>query len=463
MQNIKENGGVNELEDYADALLESSGSVVDPIVNLSFLQGIGNIFTAWSSSEKAQDKIMGALSTAVFDYANQLVPTIFGKANKVIDPTVRDTSTTATGVKGQAIRTGKQILNKIWSRKLPAKSDKWGKTMTRNDSALVKGSTKILGDNELGRGVGRLLDQISPTQITMTKDLDKSERELLKIEQTTGEKVLPTQKSVDKKYKINGTDYKLTDEEYNKSKVTFGRESKEMFDALTSASGYDKLASTKEGKEYLAEVASKIYLYSKHKIKEEYSKEHGLTYEPTNNQGKDMYNTITAIEKAGGKAKDYFDYMINTKDKDTVGKIDYLQKMGVSQKVKDAIYQNDTATYSYVSNGDDDNYNTIQTINRGKVNSSYLEYKKLSKEKYFSDTDSETGEGYRGRKRERVEKFLKGSDLTNLERSYIYVQEGYAKYLTDTERENLIKALENNKSKIDETTYSSMMKKLKQK
>ena len=466
MQKFKNDSDLDLGERLVNANIAGVASVADPIVELSFLQGISNLFSAASYNQEGMDKIMAVASTAGFDYLSQFFMTAGGKMSKVLDPTVRDTSTTKTGVVGQWERTKKQIINKTWSSALPAKTDKWGRALSRDDTPVAQGIANLLGGGEAAKGVGRAIDQMLPTNVTSVKDLDKTERKLLELQQDTGEKILPTQKSVDKTITIDKEDHRLTDEEYVKAKGIFGRESKKMLDALMSANGYDKLTKEEGGEDYLADIASKIYLYSKQVIKEDYCKEHDLEFTPTKNEAKEMYNSITAIEKAGGTAKDYFDYLIGTRQMKTKEKLQFLNNMNVNQGVKNAIYGGDTSQYRFMSESEDENYDTLQILNGGKDKKGYLEYKQKKLEGYFTNkNDDPNGKDVENQKRTRLKKTLNNSDLSDIEKLYIFAKEGYAVSkdgggMNANERMKLYKALEGKKDNIGDESFESMLKDL---
>ncbi len=323
---------------------------------------------------------------------------------------------------------------------LPAKKDVWGNDVKRNDSIT-----------------GRLLENfVSPA--TIKKNIEtRTDKELKDLFESTDEKVLPTQKSLDKTLTINKEKYRISSEEYNKSKEIFGKTSYDLISTFMDSEGYKNM--TDEEK---ANMINTIYSYAKEEIKADYAKNHNINFvsNTSKNEVKDMYNTINAIKKAGGEAEDYINYLSGVKDlKDKNDRINYLQNMNISQKSKDAIYQNDLSTYTYISSGEDYHYNTLQTINNGKVSSDYLDY---LQQEFKADKDKK-GNSISGSRQKKVSEYLQNSNLTNIEMYYIYAKEGYActkngNGLTQKQRNTLRKALENNKLNLDQETYESMIK-----
>ena len=175
-----------------------------------------------------------------------------------------------------------------------------------------------------------------------------------------------------------------------------------------------------------------------------------------------MYNTLTAIEKAGGNAKDYLKYVVDTYNMESDSeKLKYLNSHYIP-KVRNAIYENDTGKYTYVSKVEDEKYKALKAIQKGDVSEGYTLYVQKSKEGAFKGENGATG-WKAGSKRNKLYDFLtdKSNGLTNIERYYIATYEEQAKYLlTQKERTKLRKYLKENRIKIGEETYNSMINKL---
>lgn len=340
---------------------------------------------------------------------------------------------------------------------LPAKKDVWGNDIERNSTGQLLSDITGTENNEVVNVTGRLLDNfLNPA--TIKKSIEtRTDEELKDLFGSTGEKVLPTQKTLDKTIKINKQDYKLTSEEYNKSKEVFGKTAKELIDTFINSNGYKTMNNDEK-----AEMINKIYSYAKEEIKSNYAKEHNIEFTSNSTTVKDMFNTINAIKKAGGKAEDYINYLSGVKDiKEKTDRIKYLNNMNISQGSKDAIYQNDLSTYTFTKSGEDNHYNTLQKLNGGKVSSDYMNY--LQQE--FKADKNKKGNTISGSRAKKVREWLKNSNLSNIEMYYIYAKEGYActkdgTGLNKTQRDKLRKALENNKLNLDQETYESMIKKL---
>ena len=117
--------------------------------------------------------------------------------------------------------------------------------------------------------------------------------------------------------------------------------------------------------------------------------------------------------------------------------------------------------YSATTGSDDKTYQTLEVFGDGVVSDSYWDYKLKSQDDYFTNKDKDTGKTYENRKKNRLMNFLAESDMTEVEKNYIKVKEGYVKSLTSAQKRELREMLEDNMDAIDASTYESMMKKLK--
>ena len=164
------------------------------------------------------------------------------------------------------------------------------------------------------------------------------------------------------------------------------------------------------------------------------------------------YNKLPQAEKKKYK-EEHNDKQMPEKEQNKL-----LESQNYSAKEKQLLYAATTGS-------NDDTYNAIKELNGGKVSNDYINYIKKSQEGYFTNTDEKTGKNVDGQKQQRVRDFLQNSDLSDIEKYYIYAKAGYACVkrgggLTSKQRQKLRDALNNNKLNIDEETYNSMIKTL---
>ena len=231
-----------------NSLMTSSAKALEPMTEMSMLQGLTSAITSY---EQGSSKLFDLGASAVSSYLGQFVPTALGQVAKTIDDKERDTSSTEKGVAKKVDQFAKQQLAKIpiASKLLPVRKDVWGNEKTRDSNPLVRAY-------EVG---------LAPYNRKKVVE-DYTEKELLKVFEDTGEKsVLPGIPNKD--ITINKQKYRLTSEEYNKAKETFGKTSKSMLDSLVKTNEYKQLSH-----EQKASAIDNIYSYAKEKIKVDYAK-----------------------------------------------------------------------------------------------------------------------------------------------------------------------------------------------
>jgi hypothetical protein len=126
MQDAKKSG---------DMFTKAIGSVVHNLTSKTYLQGLADASTMLSRPQEAAGKYFGDVFKAL------VTPNIVAKAAQAIDPTVRDTTPSETGVVGAA---QKWLVNPIAARipgvstMLPAKMSGIGEEITRPGNAITR-------------------------------------------------------------------------------------------------------------------------------------------------------------------------------------------------------------------------------------------------------------------------------------------------------------------------------------
>lgn len=347
------------------------------------------------------------------------------------------------------------MLNKVVKGRedLPSKVSGYGDISEQNglESLLVD-----LGvpENEALGYVSRAIENfILPTNIKEIKT-DTTTDELLRLHRETDAKnILKTSGNAPTEFSFNKTPYKLKGKDGARAKEVYGKSIKENLDALFNSKAYKNI----EDDEVKAEMVNDIYEAARESVKADYLKRHGLPFNSTS----DIYNTLEAVKKAGGNKDDYYDYLTKTVDKTTAEKITYLNNMKLPDKVKKVIYENDAATYESHSSGTDEHYLALKAMTNNRVSGDYLNYIEKSKNDYFHSDKDENGKYIKGQgKKDKVREFVNNSNMSNIEKYYIYVKEDYASSLSRAQRDELKEYLDRNKNNIDEKTYNSMIKKI---
>lgn len=319
-----------------NALMTSVSQALEPMTEMSMLQGLTNAISSYESGSNMFTDLGASMAQS---YLGQYIPTALGQVTKTIDPNIRDTSSTAKGFEKKAEQFINQTKAKIpgLSYTLPTKTDIWGNERIREGNIIER----------------YFNNAIAPYNKEKIKT-DKVSDELLRVYNETGEaSVLPT--TVNKDVTINKEKYTMTNEELAKYKKQYGQQTYKLLNELTSSSAYKNL--TNEQKQ---DAIDNLYKYVKEQVKIDYAKEHKLSYEEST-----LSNVVNKLKDSD--KDDYFEYIAKTKDiSKEADKMKLLTDSNYSKDVKKTIYEN-----SYGS--DDTTYNLIK--NTGIDIDAYLKYK----------------------------------------------------------------------------------------
>lgn len=94
-----------------NSVVSASQQVLEPLLEMSFLQGLNNNLESLRYSEKPY--IYGIAEQALSSYATQGIPTLVGQVARSIDPVRRSTYSGTTGIESDIGYTANKIRNKI--------------------------------------------------------------------------------------------------------------------------------------------------------------------------------------------------------------------------------------------------------------------------------------------------------------------------------------------------------------
>lgn len=410
-----ENSTYNQAIKSATNILDSFTNAMNPMTEMSMLSGVTS---ALKSYDQGSSQILASLGTnAVKSYVNQFVPTAVGQIARTTDEYERNTTSTKTGVLPKAIDTTKnQIMNKIpgLRQMLPIKTDIWGNQVKQSDNVIQRGL-----ENSVFPWTRR---EVSTSKV---------DNELTRLYDETGESsILPD--TLSKKLTINGQDYRLTNEEYNKYKTSYGKTSYNLLNDLVSSSEYKNMSSSQK-----QTSIESIYDYAKEKNKIDYANNVNETIETSTN-----YNILEELKKSGGSQTQYLNYLSKTKEiqgeKANQKKNQLLLNADYSSKTKSIIYQNTTGK-------EDSLYNILSN---GKIDiNEYLDYKiRDSKDEFASDKDSD-GKAISGSAKNKIYDYV-NNNITGTGNKLIILGSKYK--LTDTERKELAEYINTTFSNKDE-------------
>lgn len=418
-----------------NSLATGLAKAFEPMTEMSMLQGLTS---AISSYEQGSSNIIFDFgASAVSSYAGQFIPTALGQVTKTVDPYVRDTTSTEKGLSKKVDQFKKQSMAKIpgLSSQLPVKQDIWGQDKKREGGTVQR----YLENAILPYNRQRLIN-------------DRTTEELEKVFEQTGEKsVLPTTSSLQKTLTINGEKNTLTSEEYNNSKKIYGQTANKTLNALLNTNEYKKLSAEDKSK-----LISNVYSYAKEAIKVDYANNKNIDYESTN----EMYNTLTALNdaKVRNSTEIYTKYLAGSNNLESAEeKINYLENMKIPDEAKTIIYENDISKGKYLSSYEDNSYNNLKKLTKDNVSTDYLDYKAKVKAGYFKSDVDKNGKAISGSAKSKVINYLNNSNMSDVEKLYIYIQNGYK--ISDSQKKMYVKYVNNLNISNDEK--SDLLKRIK--
>ena len=412
-----ENSTYNQAIKSATNILDSFTNAMNPMTEMSMLSGVTS---ALKSYDQGSSQILASLGTnAVKSYVNQFVPTVVGQIARTTDEYERNTTSTKTGVLPKAIDTTKnQIMNKIpgLRQMLPIKTDIWGNQVKQSENVIQRG----------------LENSVFPWT-RKEVSTSKVDNELTRLYDETGEStILPD--TLSKKLTINGQDYRLTNEEYNEYKTSYGKTSYNLLNDLVSSSEYKNMSSSQK-----QTAIESIYDYAKEKNKVDYADKVKETIETSTN-----YNILEELKKSGESQTQYLNYLSKTKEiqgeKANQKKNQLLLDANYSSKTKSIIYQNTTGK-------DDKVYQILKKLDSNKnIINQYLDYLQADLEADREDDGTEKGKAISGTKKKKVSNYINSIDSKDMS----YVQKlylaGINTTLSTSEKKKLFTYINENKS-----------------
>ena len=352
-----DNETLNQIVKSVANIANASANAMNPMSEMSMISGLTSVLSSYNKENAVGDMIVNTGKS----YINQFVPTALGQLARTTDDYERTTKSTKTGALEKAVdSTINQIKSKIpgLRQTLPTKTDIWGKEVKQSENLPFRAFNNF----------------INPSKV-QNVSTDKVDKELNSLYAKTGESsIIP--KAIDKKYTIDGTDYRMTDKEYAKYYQKYGETSYNLINELISSKDYKNLTDEQKQK-----AIENVYSYAKESNKLDYAKDNNIIVKEST-----LYKTMNELKDKGGKQSSYINYMASTSGMTKESeKNEVLLNSNYDSKTKSVIYSNGT--------GKDDNlYNNIKNSNID-INE-YLKYKtqdsngKFSKEKIYNYVNS---------------------------------------------------------------------------
>jgi hypothetical protein len=240
------------------AVLDAMTQISDPMVNLSMLKGVNDIFKSiYAEGAAAIGQIGFNIASG---YAGQFNPTVFGQISRTVDSTRRSTISTAeTGTMRGIEKFGRKQLAKLpgASQKLEPYVDLWGREQKTG------GVGRRVVENFLSPGYFKQ-ENVTP--------VDRELQSLLKgMDEETIKKILPTSTAYQYTIQSAGLPYRMTEKESTAYQKTRGQESFKGLEKLFKSAEYREM--TQEEK---VDAVQDIYSAAHQKAKYEYFDSKGL-------------------------------------------------------------------------------------------------------------------------------------------------------------------------------------------
>ena len=299
-------------ESLVNQLTSATFSIMDPVFELSMLQGVMQTLTSYSSS--GSETVGNVISQLMANYVGQLIPTLSGQIARIVDPYQRSTIATKDSPIG---KWGEQTLRKL-ANKVPLLS-------TVNAPVIdIRGQKVVQFDNIVARAFMNLFSPGFYKDGTITEQ----DKEILKMYDLTKNNAVLPRESVTS-YEFKGETYRINNSQAEVFEKVLGEVSYDQLETLFNSSGYSRLTTDEKVK-----LIEDTYEYAYNKAKEVDLKSRGVAYENSS------YSKQKKAEAVGLKVVDYllikyeFDRIkadgFNTK-KDKF--ITYLRKMGYGDKL----------------------------------------------------------------------------------------------------------------------------------
>jgi hypothetical protein len=341
---------LNKILKSVSNIMNASANAMNPMSEMSMVQGLTSILSSYNKENAVGDMIVNTGKS----YVNQFVPTLLGQVARTTDDYERTTKSTKTGTLEKAIdSTVNQIKSKIpgLRQTLPVKTDIWGQEVKQSENLPFRAFNNFVNPAKVQDVSNDIVDKELNSLYAKTKESS----------------IIP--KTIEKTFSINGTDYRMTNEEFAKYSKAYGTTSHNILESLVKSDEYRYLTDEQKQK-----AIESVYSYAKEKNKVNYANTVAEELKTST-----LYKTMQELKTSKNQSK-YLDYVAQTKgiEKESA-KNKILLESDYDDNVKSIIYANGTGN-------DDKLYSMMQ--DSVDINE-YLDYKlKASNKEFSADKDS---------------------------------------------------------------------------
>jgi hypothetical protein len=260
-----------------DAIYEGGLQILDPIFELSMLQGVTDTFRSFGNSGSAF--VGETINTMAANYINQYIPTIVGQIARTVDPIQRSTQADATGPWSKFIETtARKVANKA------------GLGSFVNAPVIdVKGQPISASENPFMRAFSNFVD---PGRFKAANTVPEDTEILRLYDLTKDTSVLP--RTAPKYFTAGGVTQRLGNDELAQFSTTMGELQYELMGKFVSSLEYKRLDDSTR-----VEILSDIYDHAYDEAKAEYLKSKDLEFDDSG------YKKVKEAELKGIKVVDY--------------------------------------------------------------------------------------------------------------------------------------------------------------
>jgi hypothetical protein len=308
-------------ETLINQLTNATFSIMDPVFELSMLQGITQTLTSYSSS--GAETFGNVISQMVANLVGQFIPTLSGAGARIVDPYQRSTIATKNSPIGKfAEETLRRLANKIMF--MNPILDRIAPDLANAKVIDVRGQEVVQFDNIITRAFMNLFSPGYYKDGTITEQ----DREIIRMYELTKDNAVLPRESVSY-YQYKNEYYYLDNKQAETFEKVLGEISYQQLDVMFNSSAYTRLSTDEKAK-----LIGDVYEFAYNKAKETDLKSREVEFVDSG------YAKEKQAEAIGLKVVDYllikyeFDNIKADKFNSKRDKfITYLRKMGYGDKI----------------------------------------------------------------------------------------------------------------------------------
>ena len=247
-----------------NAILDTVTQTIDPMISLSFLQGLNNAMGGFD-----QNKFGGIVTESIKSYVGQFVPTIGGQIAKTLDKTVRSSSASQDSPFKPVEEIIRSNMQKIpfASKLLEPATDLWGNEVQRSESVVQRAIENFLLPSQIREDISTATDN-----------------ELKRLYKESGEDSVLPSAYLRKYVQYKNEKFETNAKQYTKFKKIYGKEAYSKLQALFKTSTYQEA-----DREEKVKLVEQVYKYATDEAKKDFLSQKGTSYTNATKNGNEYY------------------------------------------------------------------------------------------------------------------------------------------------------------------------------